>query len=53
METTIVGLGFRVSRYPSSTLFPFLFGGLLIKKLNSRKKGSLIIKGLLGNLEPP
>ena len=34
-------------RYPSSTLFPFLFGGLLV---NSRKKGNLYYIGLLGNL---
>ena len=38
------------TRYPSSTLLPFLFWGLLMK-LNSRKKGTLIIKGLLGNLD--
>ena len=40
--------GRRISRYPSSTPFPFLFWGLL--KLNVRKKGSLIIRVLLGNL---
>ena len=38
------------SRYPSSTLLPFLFGVSLLK-LNSRRKGTLIIKGLLGNLD--
>ena len=40
----------RIPRYPSSTLFPFLFGGLLVK-LNIRKKGTPIFKGLLGNLD--
>ena len=38
-----------VPRYPSSALLPFLFGVSLLK-LNSRKKGTLIINGLLGNL---
>ena len=38
-----------VSRYPSSTLLPFYFGVSSLK-LNSRKKGTLIIHGLLGNL---
>ena len=37
------------SRYPSSALLPFYFGVSLLK-LNSRKKGTLIISGLLGNL---
>ena len=37
------------SRFPSSTLLPF-FGGVPLLKPNSRKKGTLIIKGLLGNL---
>ena len=37
------------SRFPSNILFPFLFGGFLLK-LNSRKKGNLIFNGLLGNL---
>ena len=36
--------------YPSSTLFRFLFGCLPIKTVY-QKKGTLIIKGLLGNLE--
>ena len=36
-------------RCPSSTLLPFFFWGSLIKP-NSKKKGTLIIKGLLGNL---
>ena len=31
------------SRYASSTLLPFLFGGLLITEQTSRKKGTLII----------
>ena len=39
-----------VSRFPSSTLLPFFFLGSLIKPIISRKKGTLIIKGLLGNL---
>ena len=38
-----------VSRFPSSTLLPFFLGVPLLKP-NSRKKGTLIIKGLLGNL---
>ena len=37
-------------RFPSSTLLPFFFLGPLLKP-NSRKKGTLIIKGLLGNLD--
>ena len=40
------------SRYPSSTLLPFLFWVSLLK-LNSRKKGTLIINGLLGNIREP
>ena len=36
--------------FPSSTLLPFFLGVLLLKP-NSRKKGTLIIKGLLGNLD--
>ena len=36
--------------FPSSTLLPF-FGGFPLLKPNSRKKGTLIIKGLLGNLD--
>ena len=39
-----------MSRYPSSTLLPFLFWVSLLK-LNSRKKGSLSINGLLGNID--
>ena len=36
------GLGLRVEiRYPSSTLFPFLSGGLLIKA-EYQEKGTLI-----------
>ena len=35
--------------FPSSTLLPFFWGVPLLKP-NSRKKGTLIIKGLLGNL---
>ena len=38
-----------VTRFPSSTLLPFFLGVPLLKP-NSRKKGTLIIKGLLGNL---
>ena len=38
------------TRFPSSTLLPFFFflGSLITQ--SSRKKGTLIIKGLLGNL---
>ena len=36
------------TRFSSSTLLPFFFLGSLIQ--NSRKKGTLIIKGVLGNL---
>ena len=39
-----------MSRYPSSTLSLFL-GGVSSLKLIIRKKGTLIIKGLLGNLD--
>ena len=38
------------ARFPSSTLLPVFLGVPLLKP-NSRKKGTLIIKGLLGNLE--
>ena len=38
-----------LSRFSSSTLLPFFFWVPLLKP-NSRKKGTLIIKGLLGNL---
>ena len=42
---------FRVrSRFPSSTLLPFSFWVPLLKP-SSRKKGTLSIKGLRGNLE--
>ena len=34
---------------PVVPFYPFLWGGPLLKP-NSRKKGTLIIKGLLGNL---
>ena len=37
----------HVSRFPSSTLLPFYLGGLLLKP-SIRKKGTLMIKGLLG-----
>ena len=37
------------SRSLSSTLYPFYFRAPLLKP-NSRKKGTLIIKGLLRNL---
>ena len=39
-------------RYPSSTLLPFLFWVSSLK-LNNRKKGTLTINGLLGNLGTP
>ena len=38
------------SRYPSSTRFPFFVGGVSLLQPNSRKKGTLTILGLLGNL---
>ena len=38
------------TRFPSSTLLPFFWGVPLLKP-NSRKKGTLIIKGPLGNLD--
>ena len=41
---------FSNSRCPSSTLLPFYFGVPVLKP-NIKKKGTLIIKGLLGNLE--
>ena len=41
--------GFRGSRFLSSTLLPFFFRVPFLKP-NSRKKGTLIIKGLLRNL---
>ena len=50
----VQGLGFRgglYTGYPSSTRFPFFFNfGVLLLKLSSRIKGTLITKGLLGNL---
>ena len=39
----------RLTRYPSSTLVPFLFVGLLIKA-EYQEKGTLITKGLQGSL---
>ena len=47
--TKKLGLGAPLSRCPNSTLLPFFFWVPLLKP-NSRKKGTLIIKGLLGNL---
>ena len=41
--------GFLFLGSPVVPMFPFLFGVSLLK-LNIRKKGTLIIKGLLGNL---
>ena len=38
-------------RYPSSTLFPFLFWVSLLKLNVGEKKGTLTINRLLGNLE--
>ena len=35
------------ARYPSSTLFPFLFG-VSVLKLNIRKKATLILRGYWG-----
>ena len=40
-----------MSRYPSRTLSPLLFGGFLIKVEYQEKMGTRIIKGLLGNLD--
>ena len=40
----------KITRFPSSTLLPFFFWGPLLKP-NCGKKGALIIKGLLGNLD--
>ena len=45
----LVAFGFRVPRFPSVPFYPFSFWVPLLKP-NSRKKGTLIIKGLLGNL---
>ena len=36
--------------FPGSTLLPFVYGGVSSLKPNIRRKGTLIIKGLLGNL---
>ena len=47
------GLGsssIKVPRYPSSSLFPFFYFGVSLLKLSCRKKGTLILNGLLGNL---
>ena len=45
------GSGFKITtRFLGSTLLPFLFRVPLLK-LNIRKKGTLIIKGLLRNLD--
>ena len=43
--------GFLLTRFPSRTLLPFFFLGSLIpiKNQNSRTKGTLISRGLLGN----
>ena len=42
---------YTLSRYPSSTLFPFLFWGQFsLLKLDISKKGTLAILGLLGSL---
>ena len=38
------------ARFPSSTLLPFLLGVSLLKP-NVGKKGTLFLKGLLGNQE--
>ena len=39
-----------MTRYPSSTLFP-VYCGVSLLNLNMRKKGTLVIAGLLGNLD--
>ena len=48
LEAWWFGLRFSVSRYPSSILLPLYFGVSALK-LNTRKKGTLIITGALGN----
>ena len=48
LSLTILFSG-RATGFPSSTLLHFLFGVSLLKP-KSRKKGTLTIKGLLGNL---
>ena len=40
-----------MARFPSRTLSPLFFLGSLAKKQISRKKGTLMSKGLLGNLD--
>ena len=41
----------KYSRFPSSTpLLPFFFGGVSLLKPKMREKGTLVIKGLLGNI---
>ena len=45
-------VGLLNSKYHSSTLSPFYFGVSLLK-LKSREKGTLLINGLLGNLDLP
>ena len=44
-------LGYSITRYPSSTLFPLFYLGVSLLKLNSRKKETLFIEGLLGKLD--
>ena len=51
--TRLPGVGDASSlepRFPSSTLLPFFSLGVSLLKPSIRKKGTLIIKGLLGNL---
>ena len=45
----VSGLGFRVLGFVVVPFYPFSFWVPLLKP-KSRKKGTLIIKGLLGNL---
>ena len=42
----VYGLGYQI-RYPTSTLFLFSFGVSSLK-LNNKRTGTLIMKGLLG-----
>ena len=48
MRAESKGLGFLGT--PVVPLFPFYFG-VTVLKLNAREKGTLIIKGLLENLD--
>ena len=51
METTVEGIG--VLGTPVVPFFSFLIWGVSLLKLRSREKGTLIIKGLLSDLDEP